>query len=109
VQVWHAARLRARATKRRKLPALTSYIDPLADLLVLITRMGLGALAGALFHAQVIGATAAIAVGASAPALLRQVGAARDLADLGIHEGTAAKAGASKTMAELDSPLAEDA
>lgn len=61
----------------RPLPSLTSYIDPLADTLVALTRLCMGALAGLMFHDQITGITAAIAVGASGPALLAQFGAGR--------------------------------
>lgn len=61
----------------RPLPSLTSYIDPLADTLVALTRLCMGALAGLMFHDQITGITAAIAVGASGPALLAQLGAGR--------------------------------
>ncbi len=107
VHAWHAARLGARL-KKQPLPTLTSYLDPPADVLVLVTRMSLGAIAGILFHAQVSGATAAIVVGASAPALLRQFGAARSLAELDSDEGTDSAAAASQSVAGLDSTLAED-
>ncbi|MEV6303235.1 hypothetical protein AB0M02_27750 [Actinoplanes sp. NPDC051861] len=66
----HAARLRG-----RRLPAVTRYIDPAADTLVAITRLGLGAAAAVILHSQISGALTAIAVGASAPALLAQLGA----------------------------------
>jgi len=103
VQAWQAARVKARGAKQSTLPLLTLYIDPLADVLVLLTRMALGALAGGLFHAQVSGATAAIAVGAAAPALLSQFGTTRSVASLATHDGTDASAAASKMIAELDS------
>ncbi len=68
----HAARLLQEAS-----PALTRYIDPLADGLVALTRLAMGAAVGWLFHSEVSGVSAAVAVGATAPALLAQVGAAR--------------------------------
>ena len=55
-------------------PKLTTFMDLKADSLVLLTRFVLGAVAGSVFHAEVIGPTAAIAVGASAHALLAQFG-----------------------------------
>jgi len=58
-------------------PALTSYVDPLSDVAAGLTRILLGAVAGLLFHSQVTGAYAAIAVGCSAPTVLRQLGSAR--------------------------------
>ena len=56
------------------MPRFGRFADPAADFWVLVTRIALGAMAGALFHSQVLGPTAAIAVGASAPALLAQFG-----------------------------------
>lgn len=73
---WQQARHLARRRQRTP-PAITRYIDPLADTLVALTRVAMGAGAGWLFHSQVTGVTAAIAVGAAAPALLAQVGAGR--------------------------------
>jgi hypothetical protein len=73
---WQAARHRARLLGRA-LPRLTRYIDPLADALVAITRLLLGAVAGVLLHTQLSTTISAIAVGAAAPALLSQLGSAR--------------------------------
>ena len=109
LQAWQEARLKARAPKRRsRVPLLTSYIDPLADILVLITRVGLGALAGGLLHAQVSGAYAAVAIGAAAPALLRQVGGGRNLPGSDIPEGTRKPLVTSKALTDLEPQLAED-
>jgi hypothetical protein len=74
---WQKARHDLLMDSMRPLPALTSYIDPLADTLVALTRLCMGALAGLMFHDQITGITAAIAVGASGPALLAQFGAGR--------------------------------
>jgi hypothetical protein len=72
---WQKDRHHARTDPHRPLPKLTAgYFDPLADTLVALTRLILGAAAGVLLHMQVTGAVAAIAVGAAAPALLRQLG-----------------------------------
>lgn len=77
---WQEARRRVRrARRRRRTPALTEYMDPVADSLVAATRIFLGGLAGWVFHSQVTGAAAAVAVGAAAPALLRQLATARTL------------------------------
>jgi hypothetical protein len=76
---WQKARRDALNSKKRSLPSLTTYMDPLPDTLVALTRFLLGALAGLMFHSQVTGTMAAIAVGASAPALLRQLGTARNI------------------------------
>jgi hypothetical protein len=73
---WQQARHSA-LRRQRTPPPVTRYIDPLADTLVALTRVAMGVGAGLLFHSQVTGVTAAIAVGAAAPALLAQVGAGR--------------------------------
>ena len=78
IEAWRVARLRIReGNKRRKLPRLDRYVDPQADTLAAISRLLLGAVAGWLLAAQVTGGLAAVTVGATAPALLRQVGSAR--------------------------------
>ncbi|MFF4199695.1 hypothetical protein ACFYZ8_03050 [Streptomyces sp. NPDC001668] len=79
VSAWQAERreLLAQPQEGRPLPTLRARIDIPADSLVFLTRLALGAIAGALFHSQIIGMTAAVAVGASAPGLLRQLGTTR--------------------------------
>jgi len=67
---WQQDRRLARVKKRRVLPGLSRYVDLPAHALVALTRLMLGALAGGLMHEQIDGAMAAVAVGASAPALL---------------------------------------
>lgn len=52
------------------------FIDPIADGSVAVTRVLLGCGAGFIFHTELTGVYAAIAVGASAPALLAQLGRA---------------------------------
>jgi len=104
LQAWQSARLHARSAEHSPLPRLTSYIDPLADILVLFTRLGLGGLAAGVFHAQISGATAAVAVGAAAPALLRQLVTARDLVSGVTAKGTDAPPAASDSAAGLELP-----
>lgn len=82
VLAWQAARRRAREAKRRKLPALRAYVDPAADLAAAMSRLLLGALVGWLLHSQITGLYAAVAAGASAPALLRQLGSYRGVQDI---------------------------
>jgi hypothetical protein len=72
---WQQARHVARSAKK-PLPAFTEYIDPAPDVAVALTRALLGAAAGWLLHDQITGTYAAIAVGASAPALLAGLGKA---------------------------------
>jgi hypothetical protein len=76
---WVQARRVARhpARRKRRLPRLADYVDCPAHALLLPTRCVLGGAAGLVFHAQVTGWVAAIAVGASAPALLEQLGRGR--------------------------------
>lgn len=78
IVAWGKARHNARA-KDKPLPKLTRYIDPAADVLALLTRTMLGALAGWLFRHQVTGELAAVMIGASAPAILLQLGNAKSL------------------------------
>jgi hypothetical protein len=76
---WQKARREARVKRESSMPKLVVYVDVPADSLVFLTRLALGAVAAFIFHAQIVGATAAVAVGASAPALLRQLGALHTL------------------------------
>jgi hypothetical protein len=103
---WQEARRKARATHHRPLPKLTGYIDPLADTLVALTRLVLGAAAGGLLHVQITGSIAAIAVGTSAPAILRQLGTART-----VEEAVQRSAGgaAPHDQATLSPPLQSEA
>jgi hypothetical protein len=77
VIAWQEARHTVRGKGKRALPKLSAFVDPPADLLAALTRLALGALAGWVFHAQLIGPEAAVAVGAAAPAVLRQLGTFR--------------------------------
>ncbi|MFD7999461.1 hypothetical protein [Streptomyces mirabilis] len=79
IAAWQAARHRAlsRNQTRDQLPPLGKYIDAPSDALAALTRLSLGASAGWIFSPQLTGAFAAVAVGASAPALLRQLGSAK--------------------------------
>jgi hypothetical protein len=79
---WQAARRRAREARRQRLPPLRAYIDPPADVAAALSRILLGALAGWLLRSQITGLYAAVAAGASAPALLRQLGSARSVQDI---------------------------
>lgn len=79
ISTWQAMRHRVLAKGKGRLPPLRRYIDLPSDLLAAVTRLLLGAGAGWLFHSQITGVYAAVAVGASAPALLRQLGAAKSV------------------------------
>lgn len=74
VRAWKAERLWRRQSGKFPLPELGAFMDMKADALVLLTRLFLGATGGVVFHSQIVGTTAAIAIGASAPALLAQFG-----------------------------------
>jgi hypothetical protein len=108
VIAWQKARHQALASARPKLPSLTRYIDPVADGLVALTRLILGALAALLFHAQVTGSVAIIAVGASAPALLRQLGTARSIAALSSSQGSETAQSAASLFPGAPVPTSEE-
>lgn len=72
---WQGARHTARASETQ-LPPLGRFVDPLADSLAALMRVALGGAAGWLLHTEVTGIYAAVTVGASAPALLAQIGRA---------------------------------
>lgn len=107
VQTWQVSRQRALARGRSPKP-LRKVVDPPADLLVLLTRLGLGGVAGILFHAQITGAVAAIAVGASAPALLRQLGAVQSMAGADSLQGANSSGAASNQVDDPESVVAQD-
>lgn len=72
---WQAARRSTRTTQNSaQLPPVTQFIDPIPDLAVTLTRMIIGAGVCALLHGQIAGLTAAVAVGASGPAVIGQLG-----------------------------------
>jgi hypothetical protein len=81
ITAWQAARHRSLSKKktRDQLPPLGKYIDVPSDALAALTRLSLGASAGWIFSPQLTGASAAVAVGASAPALLRQLGSVKSI------------------------------
>lgn len=108
VHAWQSARRDALARGKSLLPKLAESIDPRSEALVALTRLVMGALAGFVFHSQVTGTYAAIAVGAAAPALLKQFGAARSLAALNVPEGTMSGTAASQGIADTDALLPED-
>ncbi|MBB5957004.1 hypothetical protein FHS29_003597 [Saccharothrix tamanrassetensis] len=74
VDAWQEARRQQRARRGGRLPSFGRFVDLPARLAAGITRLVLGAAAGAVFHDQLAGIAAAIAVGASAPAVLQQLG-----------------------------------
>lgn len=78
LRAWQQARHAARShnSRKRSLPAFRQFIDPAPDLAVAFTRALLGCAAGWLLHDEITGMYAALAVGASAPALLAGLGKA---------------------------------
>ncbi|MFB9467132.1 hypothetical protein [Streptomyces cinereospinus] len=70
-QTRHAARVSGEA-----LPRLGTYVDPPADALAALFRIVLGGAAGRLLHSERAGVSAAVAVGASTPAVLARTGSA---------------------------------
>jgi hypothetical protein len=72
---WQRARREARSRKE-PLPPFTAFIDLVPDSTVAVTRALLGCAAGWLLHDEITGMYAALAVGASAPALLAGLGRA---------------------------------
>lgn len=73
---WQSA-CRQSLRKRTKRPKVGEYVLVGPDAFVLLLRAVFGAFAGWVFHHQVTGDEAAIAVGAAGPALFRQFGLAR--------------------------------
>jgi hypothetical protein len=78
LRAWQQARhaARSRNLRRRPPPSLARFVDPVPDLAVAFTRALLGCAAGWLLHDEITGMYAALAVGASAPALLAGLGKA---------------------------------
>lgn len=100
--------------KRADLPRFAEFIDPPADTLVLLTRLAFGAIAGGLFHSEIV---AAIGVGATAPALLSQFAnfpnsrssRSRDSPDSGANaEGDTVEAASSAELASHGSEIGEN-
>src|SRR5690349_2283081 len=74
LNAWQAARSSVRRGGAGNVPSFSTFVDPLPDVAVALTRVALGALAGLIFHDQIAGATVAVAAGAAGPALLAQFG-----------------------------------
>ncbi|MCF6471767.1 hypothetical protein FAF44_25710 [Nonomuraea sp. MG754425] len=80
LSAWREERRALKRGRKRSLPPFGTYLDLRADIPVALARMALGAIAGLVFAAQIQGVIAAIVIGSAAPALLRQFGSARSLA-----------------------------
>ncbi|MFJ9714148.1 hypothetical protein [Streptomyces sp. NPDC101234] len=80
LHAWQQARHEARMADDQ-LPRVGKFVDPPADSLAAFFRVMLGAAAGWLLHAEITGVYAAVTVGASAPALLAQLGRATTATD----------------------------
>ncbi|MGW6239784.1 hypothetical protein ACWGBX_30355 [Streptomyces sp. NPDC055037] len=101
---WQQARHTARANAEA-LPDVGRFVDPLADSLAALLRVALGGAAGWLLHTEVTGMYAAVMVGASAPALLAQVGRAATPAEaLGDRSGGDEPRGAASEPGPAGSP-----
>lgn len=74
IMAWREVRREYRSRGRDDLPVISRFIDPMPDLLVLLTRVACGSVAGWLVHTEVTGVTPVIAAGAAAPAILAQFG-----------------------------------
>lgn len=81
LQAWQHARHQA-MSKGNPRPGIKDYIDPAPDMVVALTRTVLGCAAGCLLRTEVTGMYAALAVGASAPALLASLGKATTIAEV---------------------------
>lgn len=103
---WQEARRQGRQRRDSELPRLSRFVDVPADTAVAATRLVLGATAGLIFHNQIIGTAAAIAVGASAPAVLQQLGAIRVLREA-VQYGSGAEAAAEPAAGMLVSAESE--
>lgn len=106
-KAWQDARHQARRKRRSPLPSLADYIDLPADSLVFLTRLAMGALAGLVFHAHVDSIPAAVAVGASAPAVFRQLGSFRKVGDA-LEEGTGGEHAASDELSGVAPAVGEE-
>ncbi|MGW3622562.1 hypothetical protein [Streptomyces sp. NPDC000880] len=96
LHAWQQARHTARVAAEA-LPQLGAYIDLPADSLAALFRVVLGCAAGWLLHGELGGMLAAVAVGASAPAVLAQMGSATTVTEalqLGATPGAAGAVGA---------------
>lgn len=96
---WHEARRECRDRRDPDLPPLSRFIDFPADTAVAVTRLVLGAAAGAIFHGQIVGMAAAVAVGASAPAVLQQLGQVRSIREAVQVDGGSGRAAAGESAA----------
>ncbi|MBW4721912.1 hypothetical protein [Saccharothrix obliqua] len=75
VEAWQEARSRGRVRDGGSTPpSFGRFVDLPARVAAGVTRLVLGAVAGAVFHDQLAGIAAAVAVGASAPAVLQHLG-----------------------------------
>jgi hypothetical protein len=88
ITVWQTVRRRYRMenssrARRQPPPPLSNFIDVVPEAIAGVVHMGLGATAGMLFGGtgQIAGVYAAILVGASAPALLMQLGHVKSIKD----------------------------
>lgn len=110
MHAWQQARHTARAAAE-PLPPIGTFIDPPADSLAALFRVVLGGVAGWLLHGEVAGVFAAVAVGASAPAVLAQMGRATTVSEA-LRAGPAADppaGGAAPSPTRPDPPVLDPA
>lgn len=104
---WQQARRAAHLKRAPSLPPLRKFLDPWPDFVSLLTRIALGLIAGLVFRSQITTTTAAIAMGASAPALLSQLGTARTI-KVRMEERTEHGAVPSIRLAEVEPSMTEE-
>lgn len=93
IDSWRDARRRARISAGSALPPISDHIDTVPDGLAAVTRMVIGAALGVVFHTQITGLWAAVAIGASGPALVRRMGSMRSVQEAIGDDGTPPGAG----------------
>lgn len=74
LNAWQDERQQKRQRGNAKLPPLSRFVDLPVLAAVATTRILLGAMAAGIFHDQLVGVAATIAVGASGPAIIQQLG-----------------------------------
>jgi hypothetical protein len=88
------------------LPRLREQADVFVGVLVAMSRLGLGAFAGFIFHEEITGPYAAIVVGAAAPAILKQLNAVPGIrrGDRGTRLASLAHRSVDQRTARLEQP-----
>ncbi|KJK49303.1 hypothetical protein UK23_14615 [Lentzea aerocolonigenes] len=92
INAWQDERQQKRDNGDAELPPLSKFVDLPVLATVALSRILLGALAGLVFHEQLVGAAATIAVGASGPMLLKQLGSFKSVREAVQHGADSRKA-----------------